>query len=102
MVIWVCEALEVNNLTVLAVGLNHLDKDDNKDNKIASSGSDQYGSDKDLIFVLSESNDLYNNPFECQLWAIVVGVSFDFELKKNCNYFQIYACKRLSENVKGL
>ena len=40
MVIWVCGALEVNNLTVLAVGLNHLDKDDSKDNKIASSGSD--------------------------------------------------------------
>ena len=28
MVIWVCEASEVNNLTVLAVGPNHRDKDD--------------------------------------------------------------------------
>ena len=27
MVIWVCEASEVNNLTVLAVGPNHRDKD---------------------------------------------------------------------------
>ena len=38
MVIWGCEASEVNNLTVLAVGPNHRDKD-NKD-KIASSRSD--------------------------------------------------------------
>ena len=38
MVIWVCEASEVNNLTVLAVGPNHRDND--KDDKIASSGSD--------------------------------------------------------------
>ena len=45
MVIWVCEASEVNNLTVLAVGSNHRD-DDDKD-KIASSGSDPpKGSDK--------------------------------------------------------
>ena len=40
MVIWVCEASEVNNLTVLAVGPNHRDKDDDYNNKIASSGSD--------------------------------------------------------------
>ena len=39
MVIWVCEASEVNNLTVLAVGPNHRD-DDDKDDKIASSRSD--------------------------------------------------------------
>ena len=38
MVIWVCEASEVNNLTVLAVGPNGRDNKD-KD-KIASSGSD--------------------------------------------------------------
>ena len=48
MVIWVCEASEVNNLIVLAVGPNH--RDNNKDtdkNKIASSGSDPpKGSDK--------------------------------------------------------
>ena len=37
MVIWVCEASEVNNLTVLAVGPNGRD---DKDDKIASSGSD--------------------------------------------------------------
>ena len=59
--VWVCEASKVNNLIVLAVGPDGLD------NKFASSGSDQYGSDKDLIFVLFESNALYNNPFECQL-----------------------------------
>ena len=59
--VWVCEASKVNNLTVLAVGPDGLD------NKLASSGSDQYGSDKYLIVVPSESNDLYNNPFECQL-----------------------------------
>ena len=54
MVIWVCEASEVNNLTVLAVGPNHRDnnnkddKDKDKD-KIASSGSyPWYGSDKKL------------------------------------------------------
>ena len=46
MVIWVCEASEVNNLIVLAVGPNHRDKDKD-DNKIASSGSDPpKGSDK--------------------------------------------------------
>ena len=49
MVVWVCEASEVNNLTVLAVGPNgHKDDDDDKD-KIASSGSDPpKGSDKNL------------------------------------------------------
>ena len=43
MVVWVCEASEVNNLTVLAVGPNgHKD-----DDKIASSRSDPpKGSDK--------------------------------------------------------
>ena len=58
MVIWVCEASEVNNLTVLAVGPNHRDNKDkdkdnnnnnnnNKNNKIASSRSDPpKGSDK--------------------------------------------------------
>ena len=52
MVIWVCEASEVNNLTVLAVGPNHRDnnnnnKDDKDEDKIASSGSDPpMGSDK--------------------------------------------------------
>ena len=62
MVIWVCEASEVNNLTVLAVGPNHRDKD--KDDvimevmlpfyggyaaKIASSRSDPpKGSDKNV------------------------------------------------------
>ena len=44
MVIWVCEASEVNNLTVLAVGPNHRDNNNNKNkdnkDKIASSGSD--------------------------------------------------------------
>ena len=55
MVIWVCEASEVNNLTVLAVGPNHRDKD-NKIlrglyNKIASSRSDPpKGSDKHLRY----------------------------------------------------
>ena len=53
MVIWVCEASEVNNLTVLAVGPNgHKDDDDDDDDdkdKIASSGSDPpKGSDKNL------------------------------------------------------
>ena len=51
MVIWVCEASEVNNLTVLAVGPNgHKDDDDDKDeDKIASSGSDPpKGSDNKL------------------------------------------------------
>ena len=46
MVIWVCEASEVNNLTVLAVGPNGHNNKDDKD-KIASSGSDPpMGSDK--------------------------------------------------------
>ena len=53
MVIWVCEASEVNNLTVLAVGPNGRDNNNNKDDdnkdKIASSGSDPpKGSDKKL------------------------------------------------------
>ena len=52
MVIWVCEASEVNNLTVLAVGPNghnNNNKDDNNKDKIASSGSDPpKGSDKNL------------------------------------------------------
>ena len=52
MVIWVCEASEVNNLTVLAVGPNgHNNNKDNKKNKdkIASSRSDPpMGSDKNL------------------------------------------------------
>ena len=51
MVIWVCEASEVNNLTVLAVGPNGHNKDKDKDDKdkIASSGSDPpMGSDKKL------------------------------------------------------
>ena len=54
MVIWVCEASEVNNLTVLAVGPNgHNNKDDKDDkDKIASSGSDPpMGSDKQLQIV---------------------------------------------------
>ena len=51
MVVWVCEASEVNNLTVLAVGPNgHNKDDDDKDkdkDKIASSRSDPpKGSDK--------------------------------------------------------
>ena len=54
MVIWVCEASEVNNLTVLAVGPNHRDnnnKDDKDEDKIASSGSDPpMGSDKQKTF----------------------------------------------------
>ena len=47
MVMYFCEAWEVNKLTVLAVGPNgHKDDDDDKD-KIASSGSDPpKGSDK--------------------------------------------------------
>ena len=52
MVIWVCEASEVNNLTVLAVGPNHRDNNNNKNkdkDKIASSGSDPpMGSDKNV------------------------------------------------------
>ena len=45
MVIWVCEASEVNNLTVLAVGPNG--HNNNNNNKIASSGSGPpMGSDK--------------------------------------------------------
>ena len=50
MVIWVCEASEVNNLTVLAVGPNHRDKNNKEtDDKIASSGSDPpKGSDKNV------------------------------------------------------
>ena len=55
MVIWVCEASEVNNLTVLAVWPNHRDKDKDKDkdkddnDKIASSRSDPpKGSDKNI------------------------------------------------------
>ena len=51
---WVCEASEVNNLTVLAVGPNgHNNKDDDDDNnkdKIASSRSDPpMGSDKHVL-----------------------------------------------------
>ena len=58
MVMWVCEASEVNNLTVLAVGPNGRDNDvitevilpfygGYEDNKIASSRSDPpKGSDK--------------------------------------------------------
>ena len=50
MVIWVCEASEVNNLTVLAVWPNHRDNNEDKDkdkDKIASSRSDPpKGSDK--------------------------------------------------------
>ena len=48
MVVWVCEASEVNNLTVLAVGPNHRDNNKDKDeDKIASSRSDPpKGSDK--------------------------------------------------------
>ena len=52
MVIWVCEASEVNNLTVLAVGPNGRDNDNNNDkdeDKIASSRSDPpKGSDKSI------------------------------------------------------
>ena len=67
MVIWVCEASEVNNLTVLAVGPNHRDvitevmrlfyggytpKD-----KIASSGSDPpKGSEKNRWTICSTSH----------------------------------------------
>ena len=52
MVIWVCEASEVNNLTVLAVGPNGHNKNKDKDkDKIASSGSDPpMGSDKNRRF----------------------------------------------------
>ena len=52
MVIWVCEASEVNNLTVLAVGPNgHNNKDDDKEDKIASSGSDPpMGSDNHTVY----------------------------------------------------
>ena len=48
MVIWVCEASEVNNLTVLAVGPNGRNNNNKDDkDKIASSGSDPpMGSDK--------------------------------------------------------
>ena len=57
MVMWVCEASEVNNLTVLAVGPNGRDNVlrglySNKDkDKIASSGSDPpKGSDNKILF----------------------------------------------------
>ena len=40
MVIWVCKASEVNNLTELAVGPNSL-TDNNDNDKFASSGSDR-------------------------------------------------------------
>ena len=51
MVIWVCEASEVNNLTVLAVGPNHRDDDVLRRlyPRYASSGSDPpKGSDKNI------------------------------------------------------
>ena len=58
MVIWVCEASEVNNLTVLAVGPNHRDDEDNNnednEDKIASSRSDPpKGSDKNDLHLPS-------------------------------------------------
>ena len=60
MVIWVCEASEVNNLTVLAVGPNGHNKDDDDNNnkdKIASSRSDPpMGSDKNSSAVLVGSS----------------------------------------------
>ena len=40
MVIWVCEASEVNNLTELAVGPNSLTVEDDNNNDFATSGSD--------------------------------------------------------------
>ena len=51
MVIWVCEASEVNNLSVLAVGPNGHNKDDDADkDKIAYSRSDPpMGSDKHIL-----------------------------------------------------
>ena len=59
MVIWVCEASEVNNLTVLAVGPNghnNNNKDDNKD-KIASSRSDPpMGSDNHIFISFSKGD----------------------------------------------
>ena len=64
MVIWVCEASEVNNLTVLAVGPNGRDKDNKDKDKIASSGSDPpKGSDKKLQRNLKRSCDLCCRPF---------------------------------------
>ena len=62
MVMWVCEASEVNNLTVLAVGPNHRDKDDKDKDKIASSGSDPpKGSDKNV----TKYGLLPNLPLQC-------------------------------------
>ena len=53
MVIWVCEASEVNNLTVLAVGPNGHNKDDKDKDKIASSRSDPpKGSDNHEFILL--------------------------------------------------
>ena len=62
MVVWVCEASEVNNLTVLAVGPNGHNKDDDDDNnkdKIASSRSDPpKGSDKNARIFTAPINAL--------------------------------------------
>ena len=67
MVIWVCEASEVNNLTVLAVGPNHRDDDDDdKDDKdkIASSGSDPpMGSDNKPPCILFSISKYLNTVF---------------------------------------
>ena len=53
MVMYFCEAWEVNKLTVLAVGPNgHKDDDDKDEDKIASSGSDPpKGSDKYRLYL---------------------------------------------------
>ena len=68
MVLWVCEASEVNNLTVLAVGPNghnNNNKDKNKDkDKIASSRSDPpKGSDKNStnIYLLTNNPSTLEN-----------------------------------------
>ena len=63
MVIWVCEASEVNNLTVLAVGPNGHNKDKDKD-KIASSGSDPpMGSDNKPPCILFSISKYLNTVF---------------------------------------
>ena len=69
MVIWVCEASEVNNLTVLAVGPNHRDDvlrrlcakvAEVMPDKIASSGSDPpKGSDKNKYKPEMQQNQNY-------------------------------------------
>ena len=73
MVIWVCEASEVNNLTVLAVGPNgHNNKDDDEDDdKIAYSRSDPpMGSDKNYENCYQT---LLDSEFSLVLFAFISG-----------------------------